>query len=109
VTVTVDIKNNGGVEGKAVAQIYVNAPHASHWEAPQRLAGWAKVHLKPGQSTQATIKIDPRLLATFNAVSKKWEIAAGDYKVRVGDSATSVSGSVHLHLAAKSFSARHSQ
>ena len=89
IKVSFSIRNIGKRAGKGVAQVYV-APadwRKAGWEAPKRLGGFAKSELKPGQSKQVDVVIDPRLLATYEAANNNWHIKAGDYRVLLGDAA----------------------
>ena len=54
VSVSFSVKNAGTKEGKALPQIYV--------EAPKRLAGWTKLSLAPGQSAHVIVRISPYAL-----------------------------------------------
>jgi len=96
------VRNVGKVAGKAVAQIYV-APVDTRWEAPKRLAGFAKVDVKPGAAAQASVAVDPRLLAVYDAAAKTWNVAAGTYRVMLAASAAdeqAVVATVRLEAAA---------
>ncbi|HVU31513.1 MAG TPA: beta-glucosidase [Sphingomicrobium sp.] len=82
------IRNTGKLAGKGVAQVYV-APldwKKAGWEAPRRLGAFAKADLKPGQSRTIEVTIDPRLLATYEAAGNNWHIAAGSYRLTLGQS-----------------------
>jgi beta-glucosidase len=95
------VKNTGKVAGKEVAQVYV-APVDARWEAPKRLAGFAKVELKPGAGTRASVTVDPRLLAMYDTATKTWKVAAGTYRVILASSALddkAVATTVHLDAA----------
>jgi len=81
-TVTARITNSGRREGTELAQLYVAPPGRTH-----RLAGWAKVTLKPGESREVTITADPWLLLSFDEKTQRWERPAGDYRFFVGKSA----------------------
>ncbi len=100
ISVKFTLHNTGKVEGKEVGQVYVS-PVAGGWEAPKRLGGFAKVSLKSAELEQASLSIDPRLLATFDSATKTWKIAAGDYKVMLGKSATEIVETVTVHLDAQ--------
>lgn len=76
------ITNSGDREGVEVAQLYVAPPGRTH-----RLAGWAKVDLKPGESREVTIEADPWLLLSYDAAAKKWVRPRGEYRFFVGKSA----------------------
>ena len=85
VTVSFDVRNTGKRTGKAVPQLYVS-PKAGGWEAPQRLAGFKKIELAPGASTNVRLTVDPRLLATWDAKAHGWSVAAGNYTLTLGAS-----------------------
>lgn len=81
---TFTLTNTGKREGTEVAQLYVAPPGKTH-----RLAGWARVTLKPGESRQVTLTADPRLLASYDVAAKGWRRAGGSYDVYVGKAAGS--------------------
>jgi beta-glucosidase len=91
------VTNTGKRAGMAVPQIYVG-PVSGGWEAPKRLGGWQKIDLAPGASKTAKVTIDPRLLATYNSDSHRWEIAAGDYTVMLAHSARAIDQKVTVHV-----------
>jgi len=91
------IANTGARAGKHVAQIYVS-PVAGGWEAPKRLGAFSKVELAAGAATDATVRVDPRLLATYDVARHGWHIAAGDYTVSLATSARDATQSVKIQL-----------
>ncbi|HEX6784773.1 MAG TPA: beta-glucosidase [Sphingomicrobium sp.] len=93
------LRNTGTRAGMTVGQVYIS-PAAGGWEAPRRLVGFAKVELAPGQSKSAQVDIDPRLLATFDAVRGTWRIAAGTYTLSIGASSRDLRGSTSVTLPA---------
>lgn len=99
INVSFAVRNTGRVRGKDVAQVYVSG---AGWEAPKRLGAFQKVNLAPGASTNVTLTIDPRLLATFDKASKSWKIAPGTYKVLLGQSSRDIVGTATVTLAARS-------
>jgi len=80
--VSFTVTNTGHRSGKAVPQVYVSAAD-HHWEAPLRLAGWDKIALAGGQSRRVALRIDPRLLATFDSHDKSWQVRAGQVQFRL--------------------------
>jgi beta-glucosidase len=100
ITARFTVANSGKRQGMAVPQVYV-APAGGGWEAPKRLGGWQKVDLAPGQSKPVSVSIDPRLLATFNGDSHRWEIAGGDYQVMLAHSAGAIDQTVTVHVDAR--------
>jgi beta-glucosidase len=84
-TISFDVANTGKRAGADVPQVYLSSAAGT---PTQRLIGWEKVHLAPGEHKRVSIEADPRLLGRFDAQANKWKIAAGDYRVTVGASAT---------------------
>lgn len=96
-TVRFRMRNTGRIAGADVAQVYV-APVAGGWEAPKRLGGYAKVRLAPGEANTASVTIDPRLLATWDAGRHGWHVAAGRYRVTLAGSANDAGTNVTVSL-----------
>jgi beta-glucosidase len=91
------ITNEGSRAGRHVAQVYVG-PVAGGWEAPKRLAAFAKVELAPASSADSALRVDPRLLATYDVRGHAWHVAAGDYTVTLSTSARDSGSSVTVRL-----------
>ncbi|HKN28058.1 MAG TPA: glycoside hydrolase family 3 C-terminal domain-containing protein [Roseiarcus sp.] len=82
VTASVTVRNLGSRAGAAVPQLYLSRPQGDG--IPLRLAGWSRIDLAPGEEREATISVDPRLLATFDEAARRWRIAAGAYRMTAG-------------------------
>ncbi|GAA4809726.1 beta-glucosidase [Sphingosinicella ginsenosidimutans] len=95
IRVSFTVRNTGRVAGSAVPQIYVG-PASGGWEAPRRLGAFAKVSLAPGESREVSLTVDPRLLATFS--DGQWRVAAGAYRVSLGQSSRDLVGNVAVNL-----------
>lgn len=79
-----DVTNTGARAGKDAPQIYLTRRNGKKL---QRLIGFAKVALEPGETKRVRFRADPRLLADFDATGNRWPLAAGDYEVAAGHSA----------------------
>jgi beta-glucosidase len=90
VSVAFDLTNTGSVEGAEVAQVYVGDGHAKVPRPAKELKGFAKVHLKPGETRHVTIGLDRRALSYYDVGSKAWRAEAGDYEVLVGRSSAEI-------------------
>lgn len=82
-TVSFDVTNTGGRDGKDAPQVYLTNAAG---KPLQRLIGFEKVALKPGETRRITVAADPRLLGGFDVAGKRWSVKAGDYQVAVGAS-----------------------
>jgi beta-glucosidase len=80
-----DVTNTGNVAGSAVPQVYITSAAG---EATQRLIGYSRITLPPGQTTHVSITADPRLLAHYDVQAHAWRVAQGTYDVMVGRSAS---------------------
>lgn len=95
VTAIFTVTNTGGREGADVPQLYLTAgPN----EKRMRLLGFERVVLKPGESKEVVLVVDPRLLARFDDKANQWRIAEGTYQVALGKSAADLvlTGSAEL-------------
>jgi len=84
-TVSFDVVNTGARAGDDVPQIYVAREQGG---APMRLAGFARVSLKPGETRRVTLTAEPRILADYDTALPGWRIAGGRYRVALARDAT---------------------
>ncbi len=82
VTASVTVRNTGSRAGVAVPQVYIVGADGA--DILLRLAGWSRMELQPGEERRATVAIDPRLLARFDEAARRWNIAAGVYRLNAG-------------------------
>lgn len=96
IQISVDVTNTGKREGDEVAQLYVRED-VSSVETPDRaLAGFRRIHLKPGESQHVTFSVPQEQLAVWNA-EQSWTIEGGNYTAWVGGSSeASLSASFRL-------------
>lgn len=83
VTASFDIANVGERAGIETAQVYARIGGG------QRLIGWARIALKPGESRRVSVTADRRLLASYDTSLPGWRIDAGPLEVWVGTDAES--------------------
>jgi beta-glucosidase len=83
-TVTVDVKNTGQLEGKESVLLYTSQSYASIAPDFKRLRAFDKIDLKPGETKTVTFKLTSKDLAFVNDVSKT-VTEAGEFKILVGD------------------------
>jgi beta-glucosidase len=81
-TATFTVTNTGERAGDDVAQLYLVRRAG---EKIRRLVGFQRTSLKPGESREVTVTIDPRLLADWN--NGGWSMPAGEYGFALGRNA----------------------
>jgi beta-glucosidase len=96
-TVNFLVKNTGSRTGTEIAQVYASLP-ASAGEPPQRLAGWSRVSLEPGETKQVTVTVDPKYLSVFDEETNGWKLIPGRYTFRVGSSSRNLALTADLTL-----------
>jgi beta-glucosidase len=86
VAVSFDITNTGKREGDEVAQVYVGDKHAKVPRPARELKGFAKIHLRPGETRHITVKLDRRAFSYYDINSKQWHMDPGEFDILVGQS-----------------------
>jgi beta-glucosidase len=87
-SVTFTVTNTGERAGSEIAEVYAGLPAAAE-EPPKRLVGWARVALKPGESREVTVVVDPKYLSIYNDHGDEqqgWKLLPGQYTFLVGGS-----------------------
>jgi beta-glucosidase len=82
--VTFTVTNTGERAGAEIAEVYAALPAAAD-EPPKRLVGWTRVALKPGESREVTVAIDPKYLSIYDE-QQGWKLLPGQYTFLVGGS-----------------------
>lgn len=84
--VSFTVANVGPRRGTDTPQLYLSrAPH----RAQQRLIGFSRVALGPGQTRRVILTADRRLLADWDTAAHGWRLGGGAYRVFVGRDAQS--------------------
>ena len=73
--------NTGPRAGKAAPQVYLTGAGG---KPLQRLIGFDKLDLKPGETRRVTLAADARLLGRFDVKTNRWIIDKGGYQIAVG-------------------------
>lgn len=83
------VTNTGNREGEEIAEVYASLPAAAA-EPPKRLVGFSKVSLKPGESKEVTVDVDPKYLSIYSVEQHGWQLLPGEYGFMVGGSSQSL-------------------
>ena len=96
-SVTFTVKNTGKRAGREIAQVYAQ-PMAATDEPFMRLSGWQVLVLEPGEAKTVTVRVDPRVLATFDEASNRWIGGRGRVRIFAGPSSALLPLQGELHL-----------
>ncbi|MGA7243024.1 MAG: glycoside hydrolase family 3 C-terminal domain-containing protein, partial [Terracidiphilus sp.] len=84
-TISFAVKNTGKRADAEIAQVYASLPESAG-EPPNRLVGWARIDLAPGESKLATVTVNRDRLTIFDEGADSWKLPPGQYTIRVGAS-----------------------
>ena len=84
------IKNTGNVKGKEIAQIYISHSGNKIYAPKKELKAFTKIELEKGEEKKINIKIDRSSFEHYDAISKKWVVEAGTYKILIGKSSRDI-------------------
>ena len=92
------ITNTGSRAGTEIAELYVTLPPAAN-ESYQRLVGWQRVTLAPGESKTITLPLNPLYLSIFDTTKNTWQLLPGTYKIMAGPASneTPLNATLHVH------------
>ncbi|MES2240266.1 MAG: glycoside hydrolase family 3 C-terminal domain-containing protein [Bacteroidota bacterium] len=90
ITVTLDVKNAGKVDGKEVVQLYSSKSDSKIERAAQELKGFQKVAVVAGKSEAITIKVPVKELAYYDVKTKSWIVESGKYTLKLGKSSRDI-------------------
>lgn len=89
ITISANVQNIGALAGDEVVQLYISDRYASRTRPVQELAGFARVHLLPGERKTVRFSLQPSQLA-FLDKDMRWKIEKGDFNVRIGASSEDI-------------------
>jgi beta-glucosidase len=90
ISVAVEVKNTGKVDGKEVIQLYSSKSDSKVERAAKELKGFKKVLVKAGNTETVTIKVPVKELAYYDAAAKKWTVEPGKYTLKLGTSSRDI-------------------
>jgi len=100
VTVNVDVKNTGEVDGDEIVQVYVRTPDspASLQRPIKRLKGFKRVTIPAGQTKTVSIYIDCSDLWFWDAENERITFDKGRYIFEIGASSKNIKGQVEANI-----------
>lgn len=87
--VSCKVTNTGKRAGDEVVQLYVRDVLSSVTTYEKNLAGFERVHLKPGETKEITFPVDRKALELLNA-DMHWVVEPGDFTLMAGASSTDI-------------------
>ncbi len=99
ITLSFDVKNTGEVAADEVAQIYLSPADGNTNIRPIQLQGFARVSLAPGETKKVEVKMYTEQFGYYsNEGQRQWNIAPGEFTVKVGASSQDIKLSANISL-----------
>lgn len=86
-TVSVDVKNSGGLSGAEVVQVYIADVKSTVGRPKKELKGFKKVFLAEGETKKVEIELDKYAVSFWDERRGEWKAEAGEFEVIVARSA----------------------
>jgi beta-glucosidase len=85
------VRNTGRRAGDAAPQLYLGLPdRPAVPQPPRRLAGFARVALRPGDARRVAFRLDRRALSSWDVRRDRWAVVRGCHRVEVGASSRDI-------------------
>lgn len=84
---TLTVTNTGARAGRDVVQVYVGTEAGPVHRPMRELRAFESVVLDPGESREVTLHLGDRAFAYWDVDDHDWVVAAGDYRIEIGDNA----------------------
>jgi len=88
-TIRLKVTNTGKRAGDEVVQLYTRDILSSVTTYEKNLAGFERIHLKPGESKEIVFTLDRKHLELLNA-NMKWTVEPGEFAIMVGASSEDI-------------------
>lgn len=88
-TVRLKVTNTGKRAGDEVVQLYIRDVLSSVTTYEKNLAGFERIHLKPGETKEVTFTLDRKHLELLNA-DMKWVVEPGEFALMAGASSEDI-------------------
>lgn len=89
-SLTFDVTNTSGVDGKEVCQIYVKTPTCLMERPVRALVDFVKISLKAGETASATVKLTRSAFEYYLQPIHDYYVENGNYTIEVGASSRDV-------------------
>jgi beta-glucosidase len=99
VTVSFTLKNTGKRDGDEVAQVYFRRVHSGVPQAGLTLCGFARVHLKRGESKRLSVELPAERLRHWDAGKKQYVVSPGKYQFLIGSASDNIALKLPMTIA----------
>lgn len=99
VDISFKVTNTGSMKADEVAQVYLSPKSESILYRPIQLQGFARISLEPGETKTVMTRLYPDQFGYYsNDGQRQWNIAPGDFVIKIGASSADIRLSKPLSL-----------
>lgn len=99
VDISFKVTNTGSMKADEVAQVYLSPKSESNLYRPIQLQGFARISLEPGETKTVMTRLYPDQFGYYsNDGQRQWNIAPGDFVIKIGASSADIRLSKPLSL-----------
>ena len=99
VDISFKVTNTGSMKADEVAQVYLSPKSESGLYRPIQLQGFARISLEPGETKTVMTRLYPDQFGYYsNDGQRQWNIAPGDFVIKIGASSADIRLSKPLSL-----------
>lgn len=96
--VTVRVKNTGNYDGDEVVQLYVKSPVGDIDAPVKSLAGFARIHIRKGETASVCIPLRISSLRYYDEEKKDYRIRSGKYEIQAGASSDDIRAKMNITI-----------
>lgn len=90
IKITVDVKNNGPMDGDEVIQLYVSYPDSKVDRPLRQLKGFVRTNIRAGETKKVTLSLKGEDLAYWNEKSSTFYVEPGKVELLIGASSADI-------------------
>jgi beta-glucosidase len=90
VTVSLNVKNTGSMDGAEIVQLYVHSLRPSAKRPAHELRGFEKVFLKAGEEKRLSITLDKEAFGYYDTSLKSFRAVPGEYEIQAASSSRDI-------------------
>jgi len=98
VSVSLDVKNTSGRDGREVVQVYVGALESRVSRAPKELRAFKSVEIAAGATQSVVLDIPREELGYFDPLLNEWTVEGLTYRVYVGSSSRDIHATADVQV-----------
>ncbi len=90
ITVSLDVKNTGAMDGDEVVQLYIKDLECSVVRPLAELRGFERISLKPGETRRVTFRLPAEKLSFYDEKSHSFVVEPGKFEIMAGSSSEDI-------------------